>query len=306
MKHKFSKTILDILTCPYCGEHLKKVNGSLKCFNCQQEYNISNEGQLDLRLQKKKQYQLRFELGTNLLPDEGFDFCVLQENPHTEVDFAKFGIPKHLSKELMSYFPRASSKDSIMLDLGCGNTVHRKVCEHAGFTYVGLDYNSEEAPILGDAQSLPFRDNSFEFILSIAVLEHIRYPFVMMNEAYRVLKPGGKFIGTVAFLEPFHDNSFYHHTHLGIFNSLKSAGFDIKYIAPSVKWHVLRAQAKMNLFPKLPPIISNILIMPVYLLHRIWWMLAYIITHSNRANEENRILIGTGAHSFIASKGGEE
>ncbi len=302
MKHKFSKRVLDILACPYCGGSLKQTNVGVKCSNCQQEYSISSDGQLDLRLRKKKQYQLQFELGTNLLPDGGFEFGVLQETPHPEVDFAKVGIPRHLSKELMSYFPRARRNDSIMLDLGCGSTVHRKACEHAGFKYVGLDYNSANAPILGDAHSLPFKDNSFEFILSIAVLEHIRYPFVMMNEVYRVLKPGGKFIGTVAFLEPFHGDSFYHHTHLGTYNSLKFAGFNIKYIAPSVKWHVLVAQAIMSLYPRLPRQISKLLILPAYLLHRIWWKIGHIITHSESLSERNRILITTGAFSFIASK----
>lgn len=302
MKHKFSKRILDILACPDCGGSLRHTNVGVKCSNCQQEYPLSSDGQLDLRLRKKKQYQLQFELGTNLLPDGGFEFGVLQENPHPEVDFTKVEVPRHLSKELMSYFPIAKSNDSIMLDLGCGDTVHRKVCEHAGFEYVGLDYNSVDAPILGDAHSLPFKDNSFEFILSIAVLEHIRYPFVMMKEAYRVLKPGGKFIGTVAFLEPFHGDSFYHHTHLGTYNSLEIAGFDIRYIAPSVKWHVLYAQAIMSLYPGLPRPISKLLVLPAYLLHMIWWKIGYILTSSESLSECNRILITTGSISFIASK----
>jgi len=303
MRNNLSKKIWDILACPYCGNSISRIENGARCLECHEEYAYSNEGQLDFRLRRKKSYQLQFELGANLLPEKGFDFKILQKNTSPQVDFTKIKVPWHLNEELMSYFPKAKGNDSIMLDLGCGSTVHREVCEHAGFEYVGLDYDSPDALILGDAHALPFKDNSFEFILSIAVLEHIQYPFIMMKEAYRVLKSGGTFIGTVAFLEPFHGDSFYHHTHLGTFNSLKFAGFDIKHVAPSADWSVLIAQASMSLFPKLPRPISKSLVLPLHLLHRIWWKLGCFISHSNMASEKYRILYTTGAFSFIANKG---
>jgi len=279
---------------------LENFGQAAKCVKCHSQYEYSGSGILDLRLKREKEYEYNFTLGSSLLPESGFEFNKLQENNNPEVDFSGFDVPRHLSKEILSYFPKAKTENSLMLDLGCGNTIHRKVCGHAGYEYVGLDYDSKEASIFGDAHALPFKDESFEFILSIAVLEHIRFPFVMMKEAYRVLKPNGTFIGTVAFLEPFHRDSFYHHTHLGTYNSLKEGGFNIEKICPSYKWSVLIAQAAMILFPKMPSVFSKMLIMPLQLLHKIWWKLGGII--SDKALETTRLTSTTGAFTFIARK----
>ncbi len=187
-----------------------------------------------------------------------------------------------------------------MLDLGSGGGIHREACEHAGFKYVSLDYGTSAAQILGDAHALPFLSDTFEFVLSIAVLEHIQYPFVMMREIYKVLKSGGKLIGTVAFLEPFHGNSYYHHTHVGILNSLAFGGFKVEKLASSKQWSVLRAQARMGLFPTMPTPVANAIVYPMYSLHRLWWWIAGTV--DGRATEERRILKTSGAFAFIATK----
>ncbi|CAK8718347.1 putative methyltransferase, type 11 [Candidatus Electronema halotolerans] len=297
MKHEISNDLWNILICSYCGCEIESHENGAKCFKCSTYYPCTDYGSLDLRLKKCKKYSLEFNIGNDLFPDKKNDFKPLPINKDSWIDFSKINYTGNLQKEIISFFPRPKNDKSKMLDLGCGKAVHREICEHAGFIWTGLDYYSDNALILADAHSLPFKDNSFEFIFSYAVLEHIRFPFIVMREVHRVLQPGGKFIGTVAFLEPFHGNSFYHHTHLGIFNSLSYCDLIIEKIAPSETWSGLTAQSIMGLFPKMPQPISRAIVFPIQLFSKLWWK-ARIKNKSFDISIRNN----TGAFTFIASK----
>lgn len=61
--------------------------------------------------------------------------------------------------------------------------------------WLNLDYcKYDRISLRGSALALPFRDNSFDLIHSVHVLEHLTRdkPIVMLKECYRVLKPGGR------------------------------------------------------------------------------------------------------------------
>jgi SAM-dependent methyltransferase len=47
-----------------------------------------------------------------------------------------------------------------------------------------------------DAESLTFRDCSFDYVISCECMEHVADPLRMAREIYRVLHPGGRFILT--------------------------------------------------------------------------------------------------------------
>ncbi|MEC3905498.1 methyltransferase domain-containing protein [Tamlana sp. 2201CG12-4] len=57
--------------------------------------------------------------------------------------------------------------------------------------YITTDLNSPLADVKADICNLPFKDNTFEFILCNHVLEHIPNDIKAMQELYRVLKKGG-------------------------------------------------------------------------------------------------------------------
>ncbi len=88
--------------------------------------------------------------------------------------------------------------------------------------------------LVADAHDLHMvESDSVDFVTSISVLEHVRYPQQVVKEMYRILKPGGIIYINVPFVFPFHadPNDYYRFTYKGIdilcedFNKLDS-GFN--------------------------------------------------------------------------------
>lgn len=64
--------------------------------------------------------------------------------------------------------------------------------------YVGLDMRrGKNVNILGKANYLPFKSNSFQNVLCLETLEHDSKFWESIPEMIRVLKPGGRFVLTV-------------------------------------------------------------------------------------------------------------
>ncbi len=92
-----------------------------------------------------------------------------------------------------------SLPDGLILDCGAG-------CRPLYFpNVVNFEIvNYETTDVLGVGERLPFRTGSFDAVISIAVLEHVRDPFRCAREIVRVLKPGGRLLCCVPFLQPEH------------------------------------------------------------------------------------------------------
>jgi SAM-dependent methyltransferase len=188
---------------------------------------------------------------------------------------------------------------SFALDLGCGSTLHRPVLEHAGFTYLGMDYQDPGAPMFADCQAIPLRAESCELVMSISMLQYVPDPMVVFREVYRVLKPGGWFLGTVAFLEPY-NNTYFHHTHLGVAHLMTAAGLNVERLMVHPRWTVLRAQLALGLFPHMPPALARTLVAPLDFFHRAWWFAGRALRR--RATTLNRVAATTGSVAFVGVK----
>ena len=132
-----------------------------------------------------------------------------------------------------------------VLDLGCGSSTTpgdtRRQLESYGYAWIGVDMATGRASLLADGHFLPFQDQSFDLVVSIAALEHMQKPWLVAQELGRVTRFGSLFIGTTAFLEAEHTKSYFHMSHLGIKSFLDEAGFEAIAFWPS--WTVQDAIA---------------------------------------------------------------
>ncbi|RMD84792.1 MAG: SAM-dependent methyltransferase [Candidatus Dadabacteria bacterium] len=256
---RLSPDLAAIRCCPVCHGSLAEQTRELRCVSCDQRFAVTDRGQADLRLPAARNaVQLpdtRFSVSASLVAEAR---AALTERVAPAVPHNRYSgpIPTHLTREQVAHIPEARRR-TLALDLGCGSGLHRPVLEGLGYTYYGLDYEGDGAMDLADAHALPCRNNSFDLALSIAVLEHLRDPTRAMQELHRVLKPGALFIGTAAFMEPFHDNSYFHFSYLGVYTVLVTAGFIVERICPIPRWNVVRAHLRMGFGGHVPDLATR-------------------------------------------------
>ncbi|MBL0060222.1 MAG: class I SAM-dependent methyltransferase [bacterium] len=113
-----------------------------------------------------------------------------------------------------------------VLSFGSGDGGDRAWLERAGYELVCFDiYPGPFTDVVCDGHELPFADAQFDIVVSTAVFEHLYNPFQAAREIHRVLKPGGTLVGSAAFLEAYHANSYFHMSHLGLTEVFRRAGF---------------------------------------------------------------------------------
>jgi SAM-dependent methyltransferase len=110
-----------------------------------------------------------------------------------------------------------------VLDIGCGWRAYGKDA-------VRLDLNPQCRPdLVADIQtSSGLRDASFDTIIALDVLEHLRYPHRAIEEIKRLLKAGGLLYLAVPFCFPRHGTEYYRFSDMALRDML--ADFDTEII----------------------------------------------------------------------------
>lgn len=129
-----------------------------------------------------------------------------------------------------------------LLDLSCGNKPYENWYSAVTEKSIGCDIiqsSENRVDVICPATELAFPDQTFDTILCTQVLEHVFEQQKMINEAYRVLKPGGKLILTVPFVWPLHEEpyDFFRVSKYGLRSLMETSGFHVQELkANGGKW----------------------------------------------------------------------
>ena len=167
----------------------------------------------------------------------------------------------------------------VMYDLGCGEAPYKEFFLQYADQYVGVDwagsFHETKADVAADLNKpIPIDSQVADTVISLSVMEHLSEPQNMLNEAYRILKPGGNMIIQVPWQWWIHEApyDFFRYTPYGLNYMLEKSGFtDIVVEAQSgffTTW-VMKFNYFTRRFVRGPKIIRACIIA---ILLPIWWL----------------------------------
>lgn len=112
------------------------------------------------------------------------------------------------------FIQEALSSGKLVLEIGAGVDI----CENSNLVKTDAYLYSNNLDYIVDAHEMPFPDNTFDYVYSLAVFEHLQTPWLAASEILRVLKPGGKVYVLSAFNQHIHGypHHYFNMTDMGL------------------------------------------------------------------------------------------
>lgn len=158
------------------------------------------------------------------------------------------------ARDLAVDYYRSCGRPLDVLDLGCGEgasanwftsldpDVRWSGVDIAHSPEVANRQVSDDRFRTFDGVHLPYPDGSFDLVYCHQVLEHVRHPHELMAEVARVLRVDASFIGSVAYLEPYHSYSIFNFTPFGAHFAINNAAMrvDLLHYSSGAGYKILR------------------------------------------------------------------
>lgn len=193
----------EITQCPDCFNQLHwQINGEIICLKCDAKYMRSHSG-IPILLSSLNE----------IFPPAAY------LDAHT-------GVRKEKNKFLKGFFSSSINlignrfiglianslpPGSLILVVGGGNQKKNidEIFQHKKIAIIYIDVDVfSDVDIFCDAHNLPFIANTFDAVITTAVLEHVMCPEVVVKEITRVLKVGGLLYSEIPFMQQVHEGAY--------------------------------------------------------------------------------------------------
>lgn len=218
--------------------------------------------------------------------------------------------------------------DELLLDAGAGKQQFKTLLSRAKYQSTDYDDPTYKVPqgthdFYCSLDAIPQPDYTYDVVVNTQVLEHVDDPQKVINEFYRVLKPGGRLYLTTNQMFPLHYSpyNYFFFTVLGLELLFKRAGFEHITVTPrggiffvlAKIFHTMPAYLFYQIaftgykrypgfVPKIRSYPALVLLLAPYLLFQLvvgWW-LPFILFYCDRLDRQQHFTLG---HACICIKG---
>jgi len=163
------------LICSSCQKLIPKLGNAFSFLAESTPKELSRTDMLDRLKAKMKSYPRLYEIGLNL-------FAPVYWN----------------KKSLRRFLAFATLNNLKIINVGSGpSDLGPNVLNTDFFLYPNVD-------LVADMHKLPIKSNSFDRVVSLAVLEHTPTPNIAVSEIFRILRPEGEVLCFFPFIQGFH------------------------------------------------------------------------------------------------------
>jgi SAM-dependent methyltransferase len=127
---------------------------------------------------------------------------------------------------------QGQSKEALILDVGAGHGDFAQIFTRRKYLAVDIVPYPEVDLACDLAEYIPFKENTFDMLVLMNVLEHVYHFHELLDALYYLLKPGGSLVVAVPFMIKVHQApfDFYRYTHYTLSDLAQEHGFKVELL----------------------------------------------------------------------------
>lgn len=191
-EHVFN--LVDLLACPDCGADIITLPGEMKCTKCSRRFEV-RRGIPILYPSNFREDRLKCE--------ETLAEIMAQSNVSDGRDIVASQWQQSKMEFWSAVIENAEPPPRSFLNVGCGYDANFRNLQNRGYSFVNFDLiyeilevlklqHDSEYCVVGDANHLPFKEESYDYLTCIDVIHHESESIVHLLKGFHsLLKPGG-------------------------------------------------------------------------------------------------------------------